>query len=136
MSSRKMSLSGWRPTVVMGFVRARREPAFGPRVTTSRPAPAGMSSRSNVTSSSGASGGTSMLNVIVVRSPGSCSSGAPHDEQKFAPNALRCPHWLQKTSATFESAFDQRAVGVRGQQLFELRHVVGFDHDQPTVTVG
>src|SRR3954454_23978434 len=112
-----------------------REPALGPRVTTSRPAPAGMSSRSNVTSSSPASGGTSMLNVIVVRSPGSCSRGAPQDEQKFAPNALRCPHWLQKTSATFESAFDQRAVRVGREQLVELGHVIGLDDDQPTFTV-
>ena len=24
---------------------------------------------------------------------------APHDEQKFAPGGLRCPHWLQKTYA-------------------------------------
>src|SRR3954447_787540 len=110
--------------VVTGFVRLIRDPALGPRVTTSRPAPGGMSSRSKVTSSSPASGGTSMLNVIVVRSPTSCSSGAPHDEQKFAPSALRCPHWLQKTSAigaTDVLALDESAVRGRVHQLVELR---------------
>src|SRR6476620_1496689 len=94
-----------------------------------------MSSRSNVTSSSPASGGTSMLKVIVVRSPGSCSSGAPHEEQKFAPSALRCPHWLQNTSATSVSAFDQRAVRVGVEQLLELRNIVGFDDDQPPLAI-
>src|SRR3954447_6040257 len=121
--------------VVTGFVRLIRDPALGPRVTTSRPAPGGMSSRSKVTSSSPASGGTSMLKVIVVRSPGSCSSGAPHDEQKFAPSALRCPHWLQNPPAPSVSAFDQRAVRVGVEQLVELRHVVGFDDDQPPFAV-
>src|SRR3954453_3306973 len=98
-----------------------------------------MSSRSKVTSSSPASGGTSMLKVIVVCSPTSCSSGAPHDEQKFAPSALRCPHWLQKTSAIGAAvalALDERAVGGGIHQLVELRRIVERQDAEPPLPVG
>ena len=37
--------------------------------------------------------------VMVVGSSRLVSRTAPHDEQKFAPSGLRCPHWLQNTSA-------------------------------------
>src|SRR5262249_10266092 len=100
MSSRKMSLSGWRPAVVTGFTSANRDPALGPRLTTSMAAPEGTSSSSTDTSSSGASTIGSIENVMVVCSPASCSKGAPQDEQKFDPSGLRCPQLLQKTSAT------------------------------------
>ena len=37
---------------------------------------------------------------IVGRSWSSLSIGAPHDEQKFASSALRCPHRWHSTSGT------------------------------------
>src|ERR1700757_3632723 len=40
-SSRKMSLSGCRPADVTGWSSKNREPAFGPRLTTTTPAPLG-----------------------------------------------------------------------------------------------
>ena len=118
-----MSLSGWRPTVVTGL--GQRKPRAGVRAP-GDDQQAG--ARRDVVEVEGdlvvaRLGRHSMLNVIVVRSPGSCSSGAPHDEQKFAPSALRCPHWLQKTSAIVghSSALDERAVRVGVEQLLELR---------------
>src|SRR5918998_3909280 len=43
-SSRKMSLSGWRPALVDARSSRKREPALGPRLTTSRAEPAGSDS--------------------------------------------------------------------------------------------
>src|SRR5690242_14194346 len=41
MSSRTMSLSAWRPTDVTGRSSRNRDPALGPRLTTSSPEPLG-----------------------------------------------------------------------------------------------
>src|SRR6185295_15659352 len=43
-SSRKMSLSGWRPALVTARSRRNRDPALGPRLTTSSAAPSGRAS--------------------------------------------------------------------------------------------
>src|SRR5690606_22205941 len=77
-----------------------RDPAFGPRSTTSAPVPAGISLRSRLTSSSTGSTGSAGWKVTVVGSSRLVSSTAPHDEQKFDPSGFRCPQLLQYTSPT------------------------------------
>src|SRR5581483_11552264 len=75
----------------------------GPRLTITTPSPSGTSSTLTVSGSSAAaspvaSTGWKVMVCSVGRSPPTgCSNAAPHDEQKFEPAGLRCPHWLQNT---------------------------------------
>src|SRR5438132_708291 len=97
MSSRKISLLGWRPARVTDASSRNFDPALGPRFTTSIPVPSGSSSRVTVSSSSVISPVLSTaIRRIVVSSPAG-SKTAPHEEQKLAPCGLRCPHWWQNT---------------------------------------
>ena len=96
MSSRKMSLLGWRPARVTSLSRAYFDPALGPRLTTSIAAPSERS-RETESSSSVSPAPSTGRKVMVVSSLRSGSSNAPHDEQKLASSVLRCPHWLQNT---------------------------------------
>src|SRR5579862_3903137 len=99
MSSRKMSLSGWRPTFVSSPSRTNFEPLFGPRLTTRTPAPSASSPTSRPSSTSPISPvDSSGMNEIVVSVFG--ASAAPHDEQKFTPDGLRWPQLLQNTALT------------------------------------
>src|SRR5580692_9732425 len=114
-----MSLSGWRPIVVWPGPRVNREPAFGPRLTTRRPAPSGRSPTETVISSSPTSPAASTgARVIVAGSPlPHRSSTDPHDEQKFEPSGLRCPQRLQKIDVTpTPLALYQLPIPVRVQQ--------------------
>src|SRR4051812_23149706 len=99
MSSRKMSESGGRPASTTSLSSTDFEPAFGPRLTQSRPAPSGMSGRTTDCSSDGSPASIG-VNVIVVGSSAEWPRTWPQDEQKFDPGGLRCPQLLQKTSAT------------------------------------
>src|SRR3954463_3295202 len=119
MSSRKMSLSGWRATLVSAPSSTYREPALGPRLTTSMPSPSGSSSTATWTSAVGSSppvSGVTMV-IVVVSSSLDPSRAAPHDRQKFDPGALRCPHWLQNTVITLVGLFgDELPIGGRVEQ--------------------
>src|SRR5215212_5827219 len=137
-SSRKMSLSGWRPAETSSLSSTKRDPAPGPRLTTSTPVPSGRSSSPTATSSSTPASASTGARVSVCSSPRT-SRGAPHDEQKFAPVGLRCPQLLQKTSATLhssKSAVDELAVGVGVEQGIQLGCVPGLEDAQPALAVG
>src|SRR5579884_2609578 len=142
MSSRKMSLSGCRPTRVSGWSSTNFDPALGPRLTTSIPRPSVMAGIWTLTSSSTASPVPDTgAKVMVVSSPGA-SSGAPHEEQKFDPAGLRCPHWLQNTPLPYRpnggpttlSGY-QLTVGLRIHQRLEVGNPVRLDHADPSVPV-
>src|SRR5829696_5864393 len=137
-SSRKMSLSGWRPAETSSLSSTKRDPAPGPRFTTSTPAPSGRSSSPTATSSSPPASASTGVRVNVWSSPRT-SSGAPQDEQKLAPGGLRCPQLLQKTSATLRSrssAVDEPAVALGVEQAVQLGGVLGLEDAQPAVAVG
>src|SRR3954463_12646832 len=128
-----MSLSGWRPADTTMSSSTKRDPAPGPRFTSSTPAPAGMSSTSMATSPEGSATSSAGMSVMVCSSPRT-SRGAPHDEQKLLLPGLRWPHWLQKTSANALS-LDEGAIGGGVEQLVELRHVGHGDHADPAFAV-
>src|SRR3954469_15524713 len=146
MSSRKMSLSGWRPTLVTSPSRTNLEPAFGPRFTTSIPRPSGISSRATLTSavlgSACDSRGTKVMVVALSSSP--ASRAAPHDRQKFDPSGLRWPHWLQNTPRGYPAKGqaqverylvllgDEFPVGVSRQQRVVVSGVGGLDDTDPS----
>src|SRR5829696_5730772 len=137
-SSRKMSLSGWRPAETSSLSSTKREPAPGPRFTTSTPAPSGRSSSPTATSSSPPASASTGVRVNVWSSPRT-SSGAPQDEQKLAPGGFRCPQLLQKTSATLRSrgsAVDEPAVALGVEQAVQVAGVAGLEEAQPALAVG
>ena len=139
MSSRKMSLSGWRPAVVTVLVEGEpAEPALGPRAHHEHADVGGhLVERRRLTSSSTGSAGDDGWNVMVVFSASSVSSTAPHDEQKFDPSGFRCPQLLQKTSATRRSLPSIKppvALGV--EQRVELGSGRRLDHADPALAVG
>ena len=72
-----------------------RDPALGPRRTTSDPAPPVSSIDSMATSSSTGSLGWAGKKVMATGSDGDDSNTAPHDEQKLAPSGFLCPQLLQ-----------------------------------------
>src|SRR4029453_1190762 len=148
MSSRKMSESGWRPTVAVSRSSEKRLPAFGPRRTTTTPMPVG-SSASNAPMSSSSSWRSSMGRVTVVSSS-VLARGAPQDEQKLAPASLSCPHRAQITlervlpPGPFRPGdcddcwlllLDEATVGGRVEQGIDLRCVRHLDHEDPPVPV-
>ena len=80
MSSRKMSLSGWRPAVVTSLSRAKLEPAFGPGTHDQHPAGRHVV---EVDLDLGAHRGGVELEVDGRPVLGRLVEGEPHDEQKF-----------------------------------------------------
>src|ERR1700722_409442 len=97
MSSRKMSLSGWRPTRVTSAFSTYFAPASAPCFTTRTPVPTG-SSLSPLPSSSSPSStlGSSGKNATVLSFEG--TSAAPQDEQKLTPSGFLWPHTRQNTA--------------------------------------
>src|SRR5262245_40917350 len=147
MSSRKMSESGWRPTVVASRSSEKRLPAFGPLRTTTTPMPAGISA-SRAPSSSSSSMRSSTARVTVVSSS-PLSSAAPQDEQKLAPASLSCPQRAQITlerlllpgaSVPGEEPLrllllDESTVGGRVEERVHLLRVGHLDHEDPPLAV-
>src|SRR5579863_2836907 len=143
MSSRKMSLSGWRPARVTGASSTKRAPALGPRFTTSRPAPLGRSGKVMASSSSPASPCASTGCRVTVVSELVVPSTAPHDEQKLAPAGFRCPQLLQNTPSTLPRqlsgspalAGGELAVGGGVEEAADGAGVVGTDFADPASIV-
>jgi hypothetical protein len=106
-SSRKMSLSGCRPTVVTSLSSRKRLPAFGPRLTTSSALPVGSDSGATSPSSSTVSSAWSRpLREIVVVWSAACGGAAvgtviaaPQRAQNRLSSGFCCPHWVQNTLA-------------------------------------
>jgi hypothetical protein len=89
MSSRKMSLSGWRPAVTVSLSSRKRLPALGPRRTTSMAVFSRSSSTGATTSSStSASRSWAARLIVVVESSGVVTSAAPQFAQKWAPSGF------------------------------------------------
>ena len=90
--------------VVLPAPRANREPAFGPRLTTRSPTPAGqVADRDRHLLVPHLARGFDRGRVMVVTAgspPDGRSSTEPQDEQKFEPSGLRCPQRLQKIDVT------------------------------------
>src|SRR5262245_23990365 len=139
MSSRKTSLSGWRPKRVRRSESRTFSPACGPARTTSTPPPGGRSARLTTASSAGldeSCNGSVGWNVMVDSSR-TTSRAAPHDEQKFDFAGLRWPHLLQNTYSTQNpSPVDERLIRRGVEQLVHLRYVDWSNEGDPTVAVG
>src|SRR3954447_314950 len=109
-SSRKISLSAWRPAVVTSLSRRNLLPAPGPRWTTSSAEPTG--SASTAAASTGLSWRSEEISevplmlMVAVESPtptprpvssagASVASFVPHCEQNFAPSGFALPQLVQ-----------------------------------------
>src|SRR3954447_12706878 len=111
-SSRKISLSAWRPAVVTSLSRRNLLPAPGPRWTTSSAEPTG--SASTAAASTGLSWRSEEISevplmlMVAVESPtptpapgpvssagASVASFVPHYEQNFAPSGFALPQLVQ-----------------------------------------
>src|SRR5581483_1162621 len=92
-SSRKTSLSGFRPAVVDSFSIRNVEPALGPRLTTRRACPGSRpASWTEISSEASSSISTGVMPRVV-----SSCSGAPQFAQNRASSLLGCPQRVQNT---------------------------------------
>src|SRR5690606_18350379 len=157
-SSRKMSLSGWRPALVVSRANKNREPAFGPRLTTSRAEPAGnasipetgaseagasdwpssrKSARKTEVRSGASSGGTpgpsfvvtwTLLTSLLNRLGRVCSTY----RVRAGCGPSLPPNWTQPVG---RSALDQLLIRLGVQQPVHRGRIGRGDLDQPALAV-
>src|SRR5262245_28378873 len=106
-----MSLSGWRPADTVSVSSRNRDPALGPRCTTSSALPGGRASRaaaswalSSVVSTSPSKVGVSEIVEVVSDSDSGATNRCPHCAQNLAELGFSCPHSVQNGITTSSTA--------------------------------